>query len=149
MKLSDHFNLEEFLFSETAARQGTPIVPTAEATANLTRLVTTVLEPARTRLGKPFVVTSGYRPIWLNEQVGGSTTSAHVEGRAADIKIVGMTPGEFFKWIRKHTDLPIDQVINEFEAWVHIGIAKPGITPRWQFLIASKVNGKTQYEELK
>lgn len=53
MKLSEHFELAEFLVSETAARQGIANEPTREVIDNLRRLCESVLEPLRVKLGRP------------------------------------------------------------------------------------------------
>jgi hypothetical protein len=145
VNLSEHFWLHEFTSSETAARLGREIVPTSEQLKQLTRLCVEVLEPIRVRLNRPIVITSGLRPFWLNEAIGGSKTSAHMYGRAADVKAVGMSAATFAGWIKRNADdLPIDQVICEFGQWVHIGIADK---PRGQYMTARNVNGKTEYIE--
>ncbi len=146
-QLTDHFFLREFLSSETAARLGQEIVPSAEEIANITRLCKTLLEPIRVKLGKPLVVTSGLRPLWLNLQIGGSTNSAHMHGLAADVKVVGMTPEVFCRWIQMHMeaeDWPIDQCILEFppNGWTHLSVRD---APRAQFLTARKEHDKTLY----
>ncbi len=41
--------------------------------------------------------------------------------------------------------LPFDQVIHEFGAWCHVGIAMAGTEPRGQKLTAVKAAGRTQY----
>lgn len=43
------------------------------------------LDRIREEWGSPIIVTSGYRPQKLNKAVGGSRTSAHLTGMAADI----------------------------------------------------------------
>jgi hypothetical protein len=58
-----------------------------------------------------------------------------------------MDPPTFARWIRNR-GFVVDQVIEEFGRWVHIGIAKVGATPRQQFLVAKKVGTKTVYEAL-
>lgn len=146
-QLSDHFWLHEFCSSQTAARLGRDIVPTAEEEANITRLCKLVLEPIRAALRLPIVITSGLRPDWLNAAIGGSKTSAHLDGRAADVKVVGMSPAHFSRWIEANAqrlNLPIDQVILEFppNGWTHLAIADK---PRQQFLTARSVGGSTVY----
>lgn len=147
MLLSDHFSLDEFLFSETARRMGRPIVPGPDIVNNLRRLCLTLLEPIRVKLARPLVITSGYRPDWLNVAIGGSKTSNHMQGFAADIKVVGMSSPTFARWIENNwltEGWPIDQCILEFppNGWVHLGIAEK---PRGQFLTASSQNGRTVY----
>jgi zinc D-Ala-D-Ala carboxypeptidase len=143
--LSPHFNLREFLQSETAARMGRPVLPPPDVVANLQRLCQQVLEPIRVMLDKPVVITSGFRPDWLNVAIGGSKTSAHMTGNAADIKIVGMTPLAFCRWVEEHAkrhSWPVDQCILEFHQWTHVGTAT---SPRFQFLTAKNQSGRTIY----
>jgi zinc D-Ala-D-Ala carboxypeptidase len=135
-QLSTHFPLEEFTRSQLAARMGLTVVPTQADEANLTRLCETVLEPIRTLLGKPIVVSSGLRPIWLNDAAHGSKTSAHIDGRAADVYVSGMQASELARWIRNHDFPEVDQCICEFGQWVHLAIAKRGEAPRRQYLTA-------------
>lgn len=146
IQLSEHFRLDEFLQSETAARMGRPIVAPPDVQENLRRLCETVLEPIRVRLGRAMVITSGYRPSWLNTVIGGSKTSAHMEGRAADIKVVGMSPLTFSRWIQINAATegwPVDQVIFEGQ-WIHVGIAD---RPRGEYLTAIFGNGGVTYRE--
>lgn len=146
MKLSPHFHLDEFCVSQTATRLGKPIQPTPNEVGALTRLCESVLEVIRTRLNRAMFVSSGLRPVWLNEAIGGSEGSAHTWGGAADVRAAGMSASVFARWIVNNCpDVPYDQVIDEFGQWVHISIAPPGQTPRKQYLIAQKLNGKTIY----
>ncbi|MYD23460.1 MAG: hypothetical protein F4X04_14670 [Holophagales bacterium] len=61
--------------------------PPETVTTHLGILCHQVLEPLRERLGWPILVNSGYRCGALNELVGGSATSQHVRGQAADIRL--------------------------------------------------------------
>lgn len=147
MNLTEHFPLEEFLRSQTAARMGRSLEPSAEIVANLKRLCVLVLEPLRISLGRPIIVSSGYRPPWLNVVIGGAKSSAHLTGRAADIQTVGMTPATLARFIQRQ-GLPADKVILEFGDWVHVQISKDSATPpRQSYLTARHVNGQTQYIE--
>lgn len=145
MKLTEHFFLHEFLQSETAARLGQEIVPTPQELANITRLCVTLLEPIRRRLGRTVVITSGLRPLWLNLAIGGSPKSAHMDGLAADIKVAGMSPAVFCRWIQQNADAedwPIDQCIMEFGQWTHLSVRDK---PRMQFLTAKKLGSIVSY----
>ncbi len=141
MKLSNHFRLEEFLVSEAAARHDIDMSPTQEVLDNLSLLVTLYLHPIRRAADSPVIITSGYRPPELNHLIGGSETSAHRFGRAADFHIIGQTPFETVELILE-LDLAFDQVIHEFGQWVHLGIAE---LPRRQVLTAKREDGRTIY----
>ena len=80
-----YFTIEELTRSTTATQFGIDNSPSQESTANMRRLVETVLDPARERLGKPIYVNSGYRCPELNRKVGGVANSYHLQGRAADL----------------------------------------------------------------
>lgn len=122
-KLSKNFTLEEFLFSQTAARHKIPMEPDEHTVKNIQWLVDSCLQPLRDALQRPIRITSGYRPPRLNTMIGGSKTSAHRFGRAADIVVPGVEPievADLFVSLHKQ----FDQVIHEFGRWVHIGIAE-------------------------
>jgi zinc D-Ala-D-Ala carboxypeptidase len=147
VKLTEHFALDELLRSQAAARSGVDLDPPPVIIDQLTRLCTDVLEPLRVLLGKPIVITSGWRPRWLNNLIGGAPNSAHLTGRAADIHVAGMPAIELAKYIRNR-DLPADKVINEFGQWVHVQVSQsPDVAPRRQYLTARHFNGATQYLE--
>ncbi len=50
------------------------------------------LQRLRDLAGKPVTITSGYRNPAYNLKVGGSPTSRHLRGEAADIQVTGMSP---------------------------------------------------------
>ena len=145
MKLSAHFALGEFTRSESAKREGLDNTPTAEHLENLKTLCEKVLEPIRLRFGS-INISSGYRGKMLNHFIGGSVSSDHCLGRAADIDMddsgTGVTNKEIFDYIKDN--LEFDQVINEFNyAWVHVGYRQGA--NRKQVLDAVKEGGKTVY----
>ena len=141
MRLGKHFTLAEFLVSDTAKRRNIPNVPGDAEVANLRALVVNVLDPLRSLVGRPIIVSSGYRSPQLNAAVGGSNTSQHSLGQAADFSIPGMSAAEIVATMRT-LNLPFDQVIDEFGSWVHVSY---GPRQRRQVLRARKVNGRTVY----
>jgi uncharacterized protein YcbK (DUF882 family) len=141
-KITDHFDLEELTFSETAVRNEIDNIPTPEAEQNLILLCENILEPLRVKLDTSIYISSGYRCLELNRLIKSKDNSQHIKGQAADIRANGMTISELFSAIIK-SGLPFDQVINEFDRWVHVSFAP---NPRWDILLAKKENGKTIYK---
>jgi zinc D-Ala-D-Ala carboxypeptidase len=134
MKLTEHFTLQEMTASAIAARFNLDNKPNAEVIINLTRLAN-LLEKTRALLNRPIRINSGYRSVEVNSKLGSKATSQHTIGCAADITVGGLTPDLVVKAI-VHSDLPYDQVIREYDSWVHISIPnKEGIAPRKQALI--------------
>jgi len=85
--ISKNFSYREFEASETADRQGIiNIINSAQVRDAIQALVLTVLQPLRDAWGQGLHVNSGYRCPALNAAVGGTVTSQHVKGEAADIK---------------------------------------------------------------
>lgn len=144
MNLSPDFTLAELLHSQTAIRRGIDNTPTSAIVAELQRLAREILQPLRDQLGRPIVVSSGYRSPALNRAVGGSPNSAHMQGRAADITCPGVKPREVCLAIVE-LRLPFDQVLLEGGAWCHVAIAGEGVEPRRQQLTAIFGPGGTQY----
>lgn len=123
MNLSDHFTLEEFTASQTAARYGISNYLPADLLRNA-KACAAMLERIRSFLGYPLLITSGYRSLKLNSMLGSKSTSAHTEGFAADWHCPQAgTPMEISKALSAHVDeLGIGQLINEFPGpggWVH------------------------------
>ncbi len=155
MLISPHFDLAEFTTSQTAARLGRDVIAPVEVVRNLERLCFEILEPLRDMLARPIIINSGYRPDWLNKAVGGSETSAHLLGLAADIIAPGIVPmgvaGRVGMMYAAQIDgrplIPtLDQCILEFGRWTHVGLRDANETPRGEFLTARSVNGRTVYE---
>lgn len=86
VQLSEHFRLSEFTRSATAIRHGIDNQPETEDIEALQSLCLNVLEPLRRRFGV-IRITSGYRSPKLNSMIGGSRTSQHMRGEAADIHV--------------------------------------------------------------
>lgn len=126
-KLTEHFSLEEMYYSDTALAMNINNKPNAEETAHLKELCTKILEPLRVEIGLPIKVNSGYRGPKLNAAIAGSSkTSAHQYGYAADIVCPAYgNAKEFCKYVEKFlkdNNIPFDQILYEFDSWVHIGI---------------------------
>jgi len=121
MNLSTHFTLEEMTVSQTASRLGIENTPTAQDLANLRELAE-ALEQVRALLGRPLLITSGYRSAKLNEAVDGSVHSAHMLGYAADFISPPQSPLDICHAIARSPIL-FDQLIQEYD-WVHFAISR-------------------------
>jgi zinc D-Ala-D-Ala carboxypeptidase len=119
MRLSENFFLEEFLISQTANRLGIANTPNQTHINNLKALCDNLLQPLRNHVNSPIIITSGYRSPALNKAIGGSQNSQHSNGEAADFTVHGMSPIVTCRLIIK-LKLPFDQLIHEFNSWVHI-----------------------------
>ncbi len=129
--LTKHFTLEEFTISQTAARMGADNTPSGAALKNLQHTAET-MEKVRTILRHPIFISSGYRSAAVNVAVGGSKNSAHVNGLAVDFTCPDFgTPKEICHKLRSYMiDLHIDQLIHEYDTWVHLGLVGPGYDAR-------------------
>lgn len=105
--LGDYFSLAEFMRTKHGTLQGEP---PKQALLSMAALVCKVLDPLRRHVGRPVIVTSGYRSPAVNAAVKGSRTSDHMAGRAADIKAPGWTSRDLASAIVA-LGLPFDQVI--------------------------------------
>jgi uncharacterized protein YcbK (DUF882 family) len=147
--LTKNFTLEELILSDYAVRHDIHNMPGLEAHSNLLNLCKFILQPLRDYLQTPIVITSGYRGFALNKAIGGSTSSQHMVGQAADFNVPGMTVPKVIETI-KYLDLPYDQVIDEFSnspsgGWVHVSY---GPKDRRQHLLARKRAGGTVYTKV-
>ena len=130
--MTPHFTLAELTHTDHRSLDNTP--NDAER-ANLQRLAE-FLELVKVALGgKPIMVNSAFRSKAVNDAVGSKDTSQHRVGRAADIRVPGMTPDKVVRALIA-TQLPYDQIIREFDAWTHISISDK---PRRQALIIDKL----------
>ncbi len=124
-RLSPNFTLAEFTRSQSAARRGIDNTPPAGAVLAMTALCINVLEPLRALAGGPLVINSGFRSAKLNRAIGGSASSQHSLGEAADIERPGLSNFDLAVLIRDN--LPFDQLILEAytpgtpgSGWVHV-----------------------------
>ena len=148
MKLTANFTLSEMSKSETALRYSMANEPSETEIGNLRLLCEEVLQPVRDFYGMGVKVNSGYRHPLVNAKVGGSATSDHCKGYAADIEIPGIANADLAEWIKNNSKFR--QLILEFytpgvpdSGWVHVSYVPEDL--KMQVLTASKQNGKTVY----
>lgn len=129
MKLSEHFTLEEFIRSDTAARLGIDNTPSLAVEKELSRL-SELMEQVRSLLGYPIRISSGYRSPAVNKAVGSKPNSKHIQGLACDFICPDYgTPVDIVKAIQA-SQIEFDQCILEFynpqthDGWVHIALGR-------------------------
>lgn len=150
MQLSKNFRLKEFTKSRAAARRGINNSPGIRETDNLRLLVSNVLQPLRDQLGVPLKVTSGYRSVDVNRAIGGSQSSDHCFGRAADFETMPETRALMYEAAKYIQDnLEFKQLIWEFDgAWIHVSYEEG--RNRKEVLEAYRgASGRTQYRPYK
>jgi uncharacterized protein YcbK (DUF882 family) len=148
MQLTNNFSLAEMVKSDTALRHDMDNTPGEAEIENLKRLCEKVLQPVREHFKTGVKVNSGFRHPDVNAKVGGSKTSDHCKGQAADIEIPGIPNADLAKWIAENLDFT--QVILEFytqgvpdSGWVHVSYDPQNL--KKQSLTAVKKDGKTVY----
>ena len=135
MKLSKNFTYEELIHSNVAERKGLKNRPKTKeeervVIENLKALCMEVLQPLRDYLGKPVVISSGYRSEEVNTMVGGVKGSQHLKGEAADIHVEDTEHLlKIMHFIMEETDF--DQLIWEKNKagtqWVHVSYRRNGV----------------------
>jgi len=148
MNLTANFSLTEMVKSETALRHGMENTPGEAEIAALRLLCEKVLQPVRDHYGVGVKVNSGFRHPDVNAAVGGSKTSDHCKGQAADIEIPGVANADLAVWIMENLDYT--QLILEFytpgildSGWVHVSYNPTNL--KKENLTATKKDGKTVY----
>jgi len=149
MKLTENFSLAEMTKSETALRYDMDNTPGDAEITNLKLLAEKVLQPVRDHYKRGVKVNSGFRHPEVNAKVGGSKTSDHCRGQAADIEIPGVANADLAQWIADNLDFR--QLILEFytpgvpdSGWVHVSYVEGD--NKKQIMTAMKENGKTVYK---
>lgn len=107
-KLSTNFRVKEFACSDGSD----PIFIDSE--------LVDVLQKIRAHFGKALTITSAYRTPTHNKNVGGTTYSQHLYGKAADIKVSGVPPEKVVAYAEKI--LPDKGGIGIYNTFTHIDI---------------------------
>ncbi len=118
-----NFSISELIDSDVAKKNNIYNMPDINSLDNMLNLIFYCLQPVRNLINKPMIITSGFRCKKLNQLVGGATNSQHLSGCAADFIVKGMNPNEIIKIISS-SDIIFNQLINEYDKWVHISYIK-------------------------
>lgn len=107
-KVGQYFKVKEF-----ACKDGSQVV-------FIDDYLCTILDILRNKIGKPIIITSGYRTPWWNAKCSGAKYSYHMRGMAADIKVNGMSAKELAKELDKI--VPNGCGIIVYNTWVHFDV---------------------------
>ena len=143
MRLSEHFTLEEMTRSQMASRHGIINKPNDIQLENLKTLAKG-MELVRTKLDSlPIIISSGFRCEALNDLLGSKRTSQHIMGLACDFTCDRYAHvGRVFEVIAD-SSIPLDQLILEYNSWIHIAFPVEGDEPRRQVLTIDKSGVKS------
>lgn len=138
-----NFTYEELIHSDTADRYNLDNTPKFDQIwVNLAELAVNVLQPLRDHFGEPIVVTSGYRCAAVNRAVGGSMTSFHASGCAADIRFESKSStklSDIFKYV--YRNLPFSELIAEGipdSGWVHVAYQRDRLTKDTKYMLSKE-----------
>jgi hypothetical protein len=125
--LSEFFSYEDMTHSVTALRKRLDNTPNADQ-LNAIKATCKAMDEVRRLLGRPILITSGFRCKKVNEAVGGTAKSAHVKGHAVDFVSPAFGPVAAIFGKLKGSGIVFDQLIMEFPAshsggWVHLSFA--------------------------
>lgn len=135
--MKNYFTIEELSKSETAELYNIDNTPPDEIIPHIWELIL-FLNKIREAWGSAILVTSGYRCEELNKKVGGSDTSVHKIGFAADIVPQNGEIKKFRDFVIdyvKNNNLQWDQIIDERSGnvrWLHIGLYNNYMQQRMQ-----------------
>jgi len=131
------FSLKEFYYSLYAKKHNIDNIPPKEIIPNIEEFILNILDPLRdawtlfcehNKLGHPsIIINSAYRCKELNKKVGGSDTSVHQLGYAADIVPANGNMKRFQDFVTiflksKYFDqLIYEKPVNGIASWLHIG----------------------------
>lgn len=127
MNVSPHFSWDELTRTGQTALQAANRAEAEQYRASLTRLAVELLEAIRAKFG-PVKINSAFRGPSVNAAVGGSKTSQHMRGEAADIVAPSVSVEELHRWICAESGLAFGQCILEKSSpskpftWVHVSL---------------------------
>ena len=110
VQLTANFKVREF-----ACKDGSDTIFISSA-------LTQVLQQIRMHFGKAIVINSAYRTEAHNRAVGGSPTSQHLYGLAADIVVQGVPAAEVADYAE--TLLPDTGGIGRYPGFTHVDVRK-------------------------
>lgn len=121
--LTTNFSIAEF-----NCHDGTRVPATLYSNV---KLLAENLQVLRDFVGGPIRITSGYRSSSHNRRVGGKKYSEHLNARAADFTIAGVTPREIASAIEAliRDGKMLQGGVGLYSRWVHYDVR--GTRARW------------------
>lgn len=107
-KIGKHFKVKEF-----ACKDGSQVVFIDEH-------LISILDILRNKIGKPVIITSGYRTPEWNKKCEGAKYSYHMRGMAADIRVNGISAKELANKLNEI--VPNECGIIVYNSWVHFDV---------------------------
>lgn len=124
MQLTPHFKLSE-IAGTTVVKYQKKNLEEAQKQLGKMYMLAGFAERVREIIGRPLLVTSGYRCVSLNNYLGGALISQHLKGEALDLVCRTLSVKSMYNRI-KASDLKYDQMIIEKNKsgseWLHISI---------------------------
>lgn len=124
MQLTPHFTIEELAGTSNEQYKKLNLLKAQDHMGKMYMLAG-FAERVREIIGKPVIITSGFRCKELNKAIGGAITSQHTLCEAIDIVVKGMRCEDVFNRIVT-SDLKYNQIIIERNKsgsqWVHLSI---------------------------
>ena len=142
--LSEHFTLEEMCRTSV---KGFNNIPNGAQRDNLKRLcgwLEELRQEWNNKYGEgndPIIINSAFRSSSVNKAVGGSATSNHLSGCAADIRVLGMEQlmryATILLDISDKTKENFDELLMERKGnslWLHFAVRETGNRRKIKFL---------------
>jgi len=119
---------ENFKYSDFRCKDGTPV---PEKYKGRIKELALNLQLLRDTIDKPITIISGYRTLEYNTKIGGAKTSQHMECRAADIVVPGMTSIKVSEKIKELIDegAMVEGGVGVYSSFTHYDIR--GVKARW------------------
>ncbi len=121
--ISEHFGVWEF-----KCKDNSRVIVLSKALVEL-------LEKVREHFKRPVVINSGYRTVQYNSQLSNSSPkSQHTLGKAADIRVTGVSPANVYAYLNQL--YPNSHGIGIYNTFVHVDVREK--KSRWDYRTTNK-----------
>ena len=132
--LSDSFKLGEFISKDSRYNEGEKDKLPPKEFLRRIRFLAKNLERIRAEFNSPVRIISGYRSPYKNKKVGGAKNSQHMQGRAADIMVEGVSSLDVFLAVVRLVKAGKIQIggVGLYPKFVHIDVRPTGRISIWK-----------------